>query len=173
MHEWNSLPSATCQKYVRGKPNPITLAGTIMNNRVSKQIVSNKDNELKKAGRGSFDLLIREDKNTGAIKLFDSRPVHFPSSVCGADPLDSCIRWSKAERKYIEVKQQAVVKSYNANMAGVDLLDGVSVRWYDEYVKVEILRELEEFQERDSGWAASERPFSSHRQVQRSGPHTV
>lgn len=103
----------------------ITLAGTIMNNRIPKEIDFKKDNELKKAGRGSFDFLIREDKKMCAIKWFDSRPVHFASSVCGAEPVGSCTRWSKAERKYIEVNQPAVVKSYNINMGGVDLLDRV------------------------------------------------
>lgn len=40
-------------------------------------------------------------------------------------PEGECKRWKKPQSKYIEVKQPAILNSYNAKMGGVDLLDRV------------------------------------------------
>lgn len=103
----------------------ISLVGTIMANRIPKNAVLLKDNELKKLGRASSNKLVRQDGKIILTKWFDSRPVHFASSKCGVKPEGTCTRWSKTDRKYITVKQPAVVAEYNANMGGVDLLDRV------------------------------------------------
>nr|CAH7718927.1 unnamed protein product [Callosobruchus chinensis] len=103
----------------------ITLTGTIMANRLPKKAEFLTDSELKKSGRGSFDHLVREDDRISIIKWYDNKPVYLTSSYCGIEPEGVCRRWSKADGKYIEIKQPAVVKEYNAKMGGVDLLDRV------------------------------------------------
>lgn len=45
------------------------------------------------------------------------------SSCIGSEPEDVCKRWSKEEKKKIDVKEPAVVKMYNANMGGIGLCD--------------------------------------------------
>lgn len=44
------------------------------------------------------------------------------SSCIGSEPEDVCRRWSKEEKKKINVKEP-VVKMYNANMGGIGLCD--------------------------------------------------
>lgn len=103
----------------------LTLAGTIMANRLPKTAQLLADNKLKKKGRGSYDQLVRDDGKVNIVKWFDNKPVHFASSISGVEPEGLCKRWSKAENKRIEIKQPAIVKEYNAKMGGVDLLDRV------------------------------------------------
>ncbi|CAH1996656.1 unnamed protein product [Acanthoscelides obtectus] len=103
----------------------ITLAGTIMANRIPKSASLLPDNELKKKERGSYDHLVRDDGKIILMKWFDNKPVNFASSCIGVDPEGTCSRWSKVEKKRVDVKQPAVVKNYNAYMGGVDLLDRI------------------------------------------------
>lgn len=71
----------------------ISLVGSIMANRIPKNAVLLKDNELKKLGRGSSNKLVRQDGKIILTKWFDSRPVHFASSKCGVEPEGTCTRW--------------------------------------------------------------------------------
>nr|CAH7769628.1 unnamed protein product [Callosobruchus chinensis] len=41
---------------------------------------------------------------------------YLASSYCGIKPEGVCRRWSEVDGKYIEIKQPAVVKEYNAKM---------------------------------------------------------
>ena len=45
------------------------------------------------------------------------------SSAHGLPPQDKSKRWSKGEKKYIEVDRPAIIQQYNAKMGGVDLCD--------------------------------------------------
>ncbi|ENN81371.1 hypothetical protein YQE_02226, partial [Dendroctonus ponderosae] len=103
----------------------VFLAGTIMANRIPKNAGISSDNDLKKKKRGSYDQLVRDDGKISLVKWFDNKPVNLASSCMGVEPEGSCRRWSKSERKYIDIKQPAIVKNYNAFMGGVDLLDRV------------------------------------------------
>lgn len=66
--------------------------------------------------------MVREHSKVVAVKWFDTRQVYLLSSIEDSQPDAKCRRWSKPHSKYIEVKQSTVVKSYNANMGGIDLL---------------------------------------------------
>lgn len=101
------------------------LTGTLMKSRIPKKVVFTSDNKMKKSGRGTYEQMVREDSKVVAVKWFDTRPVHLLSSVQDSQPETKCRRWSKPHSEYIEVKQPAIVKTYNANMGGIDLLDRV------------------------------------------------
>lgn len=80
---------------------------------------------MKKRPRGSVDQSVRGDGQVTVVKWFDNRPVTLVSSKEGINPTDECRRYSKAQGQHIQVPRPLLVKSYNANMGGVDFLDRV------------------------------------------------
>lgn len=53
----------------------------------------------------------------------DSKPVYMASNHDQMEPMGAVQRFSKADKRYIEVPQPSINKEYNSNMGGVDLLD--------------------------------------------------
>lgn len=102
--------------------------GTLMKSRIPKTSKFKSDNELRKQ-RGSHDQQVRRDKHIAVVKWFDSRPIFIASSQTDAYPEGTCKRWSKSQKKYIEIKRPALVEQYNKNMGGVDLLDRVIAKY--------------------------------------------
>ncbi|XP_049832883.1 piggyBac transposable element-derived protein 3-like [Schistocerca gregaria] len=100
----------------------ITATGTIMLSRIARSIRFEEDATMKKT-RGSHDQVVRNDGNLAIIKWFDNRAIYLASTEAGVEPIEKCTRWSKKEKKYITVPRPCVVKAYNNNMGGVDLLD--------------------------------------------------
>lgn len=100
-----------------------TGTGTLSKKKVPHASKLKKDSELKREGRGSVDQSVRSDGQVAIVKWYDSRPVHLISNKEGAFPLDTCRRWCRTEKKYIEVSRPNVVKAYNTEMGGIDLLD--------------------------------------------------
>jgi len=97
----------------------IKATGTIMNNRL-KNIHFSEDKKFK---QGKWEELTRSDDKIVAIKWKDSKCVTVLSTATGAEPHTMVTRWSKSEKKYIEVPCPLVVKTYNQNMGGVDVCD--------------------------------------------------
>ncbi|CAH2098354.1 unnamed protein product [Euphydryas editha] len=100
-------------------------AGTIMKNRLPKYLLHNlqTDKQLAKQGRGSYDVLVREDEQIALTKWYDNKSVMFLSSIHAAETIDECRRYDRKTRSYVHVKRPEVVKQYNSNMGGVDLTD--------------------------------------------------
>ncbi|CAH2097926.1 unnamed protein product [Euphydryas editha] len=115
----------------------IKATGTLMKNRVPeyqrpnstkthrKQALFKTDAALQKAGRGSYDCVVRGDKNIAVVKWFDSKPIYVASTDAAVQPLGTCRRWSKQNENYIEVPQPVAIKNYNKYMGGIDLLDRI------------------------------------------------
>lgn len=99
--------------------------GTIMKNRIPYDVRESKicDNELKSQGRGSFQVLVRNDKRLALTKWYDNKPVLLLSSVEADVEVDECKRWCKKDKRYVIVPRPRVVKEYNKKMGGVDLAD--------------------------------------------------
>lgn len=72
--------------------------------------------------RGEWDEMARDDE-VCVVKWKDTKTVLLMSSCIGSEPENVCRRWSKEEKKKIDVKEPAVVKMYNANMGGIELCD--------------------------------------------------
>ncbi|XP_064597892.1 piggyBac transposable element-derived protein 3-like [Liolophura sinensis] len=103
----------------------ITVTGTIMKNLVprnAKPCLKN-DTEMKRQGRGSINQIVCDDNKICITQWYDNKAVLSASSEFGAQPNDSCKRWSKEDHAYIEVPRPAVIKQYNDKMGGVDLSD--------------------------------------------------
>ncbi|XP_054746160.1 piggyBac transposable element-derived protein 3-like [Anastrepha obliqua] len=100
----------------------IFATGTVRKNRISNcQLLS--DAELKKRGRGSFDMKCEINNNILCVKWFDNKPVPLISSCESNEPVGICKRWNPKEKAYIDVARPAIVASYNKGMGGVDLAD--------------------------------------------------
>ncbi|GBM94280.1 PiggyBac transposable element-derived protein 3, partial [Araneus ventricosus] len=105
--------------YLRTKN--IYMTGTIMSNRTEGAAESfPKDRDME---RGSSAFRTRKDGKACLTKWKDRKSVVLLSSAFGAKPEYKCKRWSKEDKKKIDVNQPAVIKAYNSNMGGVDLMD--------------------------------------------------
>ena len=78
---------------------------------------------LKKQERGSF--YQKTDKNSGVtlVRYHDNNIVTMASNRNGVMPLGKSKRYSRSERKHIDVPMPAVIVSYNVYMGGVDRMD--------------------------------------------------
>ncbi|KAJ8351852.1 hypothetical protein SKAU_G00233280 [Synaphobranchus kaupii] len=110
-----------------GVPLILTLAqqgihctGTVRGNRLPGVLMS--DVELKRTGHGSFEQKIAVVGETilHVVKWYDNRSVTLLSDYIGASPVTEVERWD--QKVITKVPCPAVVKEYNKNMGGVDLL---------------------------------------------------
>ena len=77
------------------------------------------------------------------VKWYDNRSVSLLSNYIGAHPVTEVDRWDGKQKKVIKVPCPAVVREYNKNMGGVDLLDSLialnrnkirSKKWYHRLI---------------------------------------
>ncbi|XP_043263908.1 piggyBac transposable element-derived protein 3-like [Colletes gigas] len=96
-------------------------AGTVRMNRFYKpHFISDKD--IKKKKRGYSEDLVSQD-GIIMVKWLGNKPVHMASNFVGTGTIDKAKRWDKQKSAYIEIDRPEVVRQYNSNMGGVDLLD--------------------------------------------------
>ncbi|KAL3246096.1 hypothetical protein MRX96_057964 [Rhipicephalus microplus] len=97
------------------------LTGTIMANRTGG--AAPKLPNEKNMKRGESCCVVRSDGEMCLTKWKDRKSVMILSTACGITPEGTCRRWSKEERKKVDVPQPHCIKIYNKNMGGVDLAD--------------------------------------------------
>uniref|UniRef100_A0A8C3A2I5 PiggyBac transposable element-derived protein domain-containing protein n=1 Tax=Cyclopterus lumpus TaxID=8103 RepID=A0A8C3A2I5_CYCLU len=85
------------------------------------------DAELKRTGRGSFQqkMAMVGETTLHVVKWYDNRSVTILSDYTGAHPVTEVQRWDRKKKMLLKVPRPAVVKIYNKNMGGVDLLDSL------------------------------------------------
>lgn len=100
----------------------IGIVGTIRANRVERCPLKPVD-QMKKEIRGSMDY--KTDINSGLIivRWNDNSVVTLASNFIGVDPTTYARRWSKSDRRFIQVPQPSIVSTYNENMGGTDRMD--------------------------------------------------
>ena len=100
----------------------ILATGTVRANRVDKCPLLPVD-KMKKADRGTYDY--RLDSTTGIIvtRWNDNSVVTLASNCHGIAPLGTAKRWSRTERKFVDISQPYVIDRYNRHMGGVDRMD--------------------------------------------------
>ncbi|GFR19974.1 piggyBac transposable element-derived protein 3 [Trichonephila clavata] len=91
----------------------VYLTGTVMTNRTDGVTESfPKDTCME---RGSLVSRRREDRKACLVKWKDKTSVLLLSSAFGIKPDGSCKRWSKEQRQREDVRQPAIVRSYNTH----------------------------------------------------------
>ena len=112
--------------------------GTIRQNRLQNTGLK-EERELKKEKRGAMDSKIDSNTDIAIVRWYDNTKVDLISSLSAVDPIENTKRYDKKQKKIVEVPCPNVVKTYNANMGGVDLLDCLTAlykakiktrRWY-------------------------------------------
>lgn len=78
---------------------------------------------MKKKNRGYATQKTREDRNVCFVQWNDNKPVNLLSSFVQKNPISNSTRWSKKDNRYIDVQCPDIVKKYNSEMGGVDLID--------------------------------------------------
>jgi DNA excision repair protein ERCC-6 len=104
-----------------GKKN-IRATGTVRVNRTDQCPVMSVD-VMKKMDRGAYDY--RQDLTTGIIvtRWNDNSVVTMASNCHCIEPLGTAKRWSRAEKKSVDITQPSMIDQYNRNMGGVDRMD--------------------------------------------------
>lgn len=99
--------------------------GTIQRNRIPRPCREKLDSvKLDKQARGSSSTVERCDgPPLGITGWYDNKVIIIGSNHEGITPIDNCRRWTKKEKKYIEVERPSVIKNYNDFMGGTDLCD--------------------------------------------------
>lgn len=96
--------------------------GTVRENRCGKApILSVKD--IKKKSRGSYDSIFEQQNGINIVRWHDNSVVSIASNWDTVDPPGTAKRYSRQEKKSVNIQQPKVIENYNKHMGGVDLLD--------------------------------------------------
>ncbi|XP_050042864.2 piggyBac transposable element-derived protein 3-like [Dermacentor andersoni] len=81
------------------------------------------EKELKKAERGSLDF--RSEKSTGIVICAwnDNRTVTAALNIHSIEPFDTCRRYDRKTKTYVDVQRPNIIRVYNQSMGGVDKAD--------------------------------------------------
>ena len=104
------------------KSKNILAVGTLRSDHIGGCILK-PEKDLKKYGRGSYDSAVEEYSMIRIVGWLDNRAVQLASNFPYIEPLHKCKRYSKKERKDLEILQPSIVKLYSSSMSGVDLFD--------------------------------------------------
>lgn len=117
----NFFTSLELVSHLREKYGILSL-GTIRANRLRGcELKSDKD--LSKSGRGSFQQVVDNCQKLVVVKWQDNKAVILTSSFVDSVPLSKVKRYSKDEKKKVDVTCPNIVTNYNMHMGGVDLSD--------------------------------------------------
>nr|CAH7741965.1 unnamed protein product [Callosobruchus chinensis] len=96
--------------------------GTVRENRLPDCLLQ-KSTSFKKKIRGTFVFALEETKNNLLCKWNDNSVVTIASNVSSPFPTQQVKRFSREQKKIIQVEQPSIIKKYNENMGGVDRAD--------------------------------------------------
>lgn len=111
----------------------IYAAGTVRLNRFSQPPFS-PDSEMKKRGRGCSEEVVSSDGAVVCVKWFDNKCVALASNYVGEGTSDTAHRYDKASKQKITIERPQIVRDYNINMGGVDLMNQM-ISYYRIFIR--------------------------------------
>ncbi|XP_070383803.1 piggyBac transposable element-derived protein 3-like isoform X2 [Dermacentor albipictus] len=127
----NSLTSGTklfFDRYFTSSPLLDKLAekgifgtGLLMDNRVPKCVKFSSESALKAKGKGTSEMMVRDDGKQILVRWYDNKAVTLMSSIHGKQAEDSCLKSYFKEKKHVGVAMPNIVQLYNSNMRRVDM----------------------------------------------------
>jgi Transposase IS4 len=97
--------------------------GTIRKDRVKGNPPLTAVEAFKKKDRGYHETAVLEDKSQIIVRWNDNAPVTMLSNALGNEPIGSCKRYCRKDKKHVKVPMPDIVGKYNPNMGGVDRFD--------------------------------------------------
>ena len=107
---------------VLGEHN-IEYTGTMRQDRVKGSPPITPVDKFKKKERGHHETAVLADKSQIITRWNDNAPVTLISSCLGDKPFGTAKRYSRKEKKYLDIRQPHVIAMYNKFMIGVDRFD--------------------------------------------------
>lgn len=111
----------------------IYAAGTVRLDRFSKPPFSS-DSEMKKRGRGCSEEVVSTNGSVVVVKWYDNKCVSLASNYIGVGTPDTAQRFDKATQRKIAIERPEIVRDYNSNMGGVDLMNQM-ISYYRIYIR--------------------------------------
>ncbi|XP_037035193.1 piggyBac transposable element-derived protein 2-like [Bradysia coprophila] len=99
------------------------VTGTMRINRIPKDIPLPDKKLMEKKGRGAFVSKISKEDGVIVVRWTDNAVVSVASTTYGVQPLNSTLRYSKEEKRKIDVEQPHLIAMYNKYMGGTDRMD--------------------------------------------------
>lgn len=100
------------------------VTGTMRQNRLNSIPLLSKKQASKELKRG--DSMAVYSMDSTIVLWMDNQAVYMASNVDAVEPLKTCQRYSKKEKKYVPLPQPNLNQKYNQAMGGVDLLDAMA-----------------------------------------------
>lgn len=99
--------------------------GTLRANRLDKSCPLKSQSSIDKSGRGCFHSVtgVMDDTQVNVTRWKDNAVVTAASTLLRENPVGEVRRWSKADKKHIQVKIPHVINIYNQHMGGTDRMD--------------------------------------------------
>ena len=117
----NLFTGFTLLKYL--KDQGYEACGTIRDNRIPKNCPVQNKKVMQKKPRGTYDSAIERNTGISLVRWSDNNIVTVASTNHGVAPLSSVKRFSRKEKKSIQVSRPSAIAKYNAAMGGTDLMD--------------------------------------------------
>ncbi|KAG4075382.1 hypothetical protein HA402_009535 [Bradysia odoriphaga] len=99
------------------------VTATVRTNRLPADIPLPSKSEMEKKGRGAFKSKISKDNGIITVRWTDNAVVSMASTTYGVQPMTTAKRYSKLDRKYVEVDRPHMIAMYNKYMGGTDRMD--------------------------------------------------
>lgn len=78
---------------------------------------------MKKKGRGCSEEVVSSDGSVVCVKWYINKCVALASNYVGVGKSDTAVRFDKASKQKITINRPQIVRDYNMNMGGVDLMN--------------------------------------------------